>query len=311
MAKAQDTTSTQREKIETELKLTFEPEAASCLASHPALKPPCASAPRSERLVSTYFDTPSLELARRGLSLRIRAAGSRRVQTLKTTGKDGATMARGEWEWPLRDNKPDLALAAGNPIAGRLPPDIGPRLRPIVVTDVMRTTRTLNFHESTIEAALDSGSIVAGNRKQPVHELELELRNGAPGALYGLALSLHAVTPLSIEPDSKAARGYRLRERSGPTTRKATSIEFDSDIVAGDALRLIVGETLSHLLSNRSATLAGNTEGVHQARIAVRRLRTALRLFAPRLEPHAAAAFQSRLRRVGEIIGAGLGRLLP
>ena len=75
MAKAQDTTSTQREKIETELKLTFEPEAASCLASHPALKPPCASAPRSERLVSTYFDTPSLELARRGLSLRIRAAG--------------------------------------------------------------------------------------------------------------------------------------------------------------------------------------------------------------------------------------------
>ena len=266
MAKARGRT--RREQIETELKLTFPPEAAGRLADHPALKPPCASAPRSERLVSTYFDTPSRELARRGLSLRVRAAGPRRVQTLKASGPkaslDGAAMSRGEWEWPLRDDKPDLALAAGNPIASRLPPNVGTQLQPIVVTDVVRTTRTLDFHESTIEAALDSGSIVAGDRKQAVHELELELRRGAPGALYGLALSLHAVTPLSIEVDSKAARGYRLRERSAPTANKPTSIELDSEVAAGDGLRLIVGEILTHLLANKSAALAGDAEGVHQ-----------------------------------------------
>ena len=86
MAKARERASAQRQPIETELKLTFPPEAANRLADHPAFKPPGANAPRSERIVSTYFDTPSRELARRGLSLRVRAVGQRRVQTLKSSG---------------------------------------------------------------------------------------------------------------------------------------------------------------------------------------------------------------------------------
>ena len=307
MAKARERTSAQRQPIETELKLTFPPDAAHRLTDHPAFKPQGANAPRSERIVSTYFDTPSHELARRGLSLRVRAVGKRRVQTLKSSDANGgAAMSRGEWEWPMRDrdDKPDLALAAGTPAASRLPPDLGLQLQPIIVTDVLRTARTLDFEGSTIEAVLDSGSIVAGDQKQPVHELELELRDGAPSALYGLALSLHAAAPLSIEAESKAARGYRLMEESAPTAKKATSIELDSEVAAGDGLRLIVREILSHLLSNKSAALAGDVESVHQIRIAIRRLRSALRLFGPRLEPPAAAAFQRKLQRTGRIIGA-------
>jgi triphosphatase len=130
------------------------------------------------------------------------------------------------------------------------------------------------------------------------------LRNGAPGALYSLAVSLHAVTPLSIEAESKAARGYRLTERGQPTVKKPSSIELDGGASVRDALRTIVGEILSHLLSNKSAALAGDAEGIHQVRVAIRRLRSALRLFGPRLEYHAAAAFQSKLQRVGRIIGA-------
>ena len=303
MAKARGRTTAGREQIETELKLAFPPEAAGRLADHPALKPPCASAPRSERLVSTYFDTPSRELARRGLSLRVRAAGPRRVQTLKASGPKsslaGAAMSRGEWEWPLRDDKPDLALAAGNPIASRLPPNAG------TIAADRCDGRCENHAHARLSRKHDRGCAGfridrGGRSQQAVHELELESRRGAPGALYGLALSLHAVTPLSIEVDSKAARGYRLRERSAPTANKPTSIELDSEVAAGDGLRLIVGEILTHLLANKSAALAGDAEGVHQLRIAIRRLRTALRLFAPRLEPHAAAAFLGKLQRTVE-----------
>ena len=306
MAKAREGASAQRQPIETELKLTFPPEAANRLADHAVFKSRDANGPLSERIVSTYFDTPNCELARRGLSLRVRAVGSRRVQTLKSSASanGGAAMVRGEWEWPLRDDKPDLALVSCTPAARRLPPDLGAQLQPTVVTDVARTAQTLDFQGSTIEVSLDSGSIVAGDQRQPVHELELELRNGAPGALYGLALSLHAATPLSIEAESKAARGYRLRERSAPTAKKPASIELDGDVAARDGLRLIVGEILSHLLSNKSAALAGDAEGVHQIRVAIRRLRSALRLFAPLLEPHAAVAFQSKLQRMGQIIGS-------
>ena len=178
MAKAR--VRTQRQPIETELKLTFPPDAANRLADHPAFKRQGANAPRSERIVSTYFDTPSHELARRGLSLRIRAVGKLRVQTLKWSGANGgAAMSRGEWEWPVKDDKPDIALASSAPAVSRLPADLGKQLQPIVVTDVMRTAHTLDFQGSTIEAVLDSGSIVAGDQKQPVHELELELHHGA------------------------------------------------------------------------------------------------------------------------------------
>ena len=78
------------------------------------------------------------------------------------------------------------------------------------------------------------------------------MRNGAPGALYGLAVSLHAATPVSIEVESKAARGYRLRVRRPPAAKKTASIELDSGAAAGGALRLIIVEILSHLWSNKS-----------------------------------------------------------
>jgi triphosphatase len=171
VTKSQNKARAHRGGIETELKLSFPPEAAGRLTDHPALKPPCAGPPRSVHHVSTYFDTPSRELARRGLSLRIRADGPRRVQTLKASaaksGVAGAAMSRGEWEWPLRDGKPDLALAAGNPIAQRLSADVCTRLLPMVVTDITRTEYTLNFQRSTVEVSLDSGLIAAGDRKQP------------------------------------------------------------------------------------------------------------------------------------------------
>jgi CHAD domain-containing protein len=47
----------------------------------------------------------------------------------------------------------------------------------------------------------------------------------------------------------------------------------------------------------------GSAEGVHQLRIAVRRLRAALRLFRPLLEPHALAQLETALRRQGQIFG--------
>jgi inorganic triphosphatase YgiF len=106
----------------------------------------------------------------------VKSGGVAKAQETQSNAGGGAATSRGEWEWPVRDDKPNLAQAAGNPVVGRLPPDIGERLQPLVVTDVVRTARTLDFQGSMIEVALDSGSIVAGDQKQPIHELELELR---------------------------------------------------------------------------------------------------------------------------------------
>jgi triphosphatase len=107
--------------------------------------------------------------------------------------------------------EPALNLAADTPVANALQPKIDKELERVVVTDIIRTKRIVQLEGSTIEAALDTGSIDAGDAREPVHELELELREGAPAALYRLALAIHAATPLSIEVESKAATSLPMR----------------------------------------------------------------------------------------------------
>src|ERR1700712_2177318 len=65
----------------------------------------------------------------------------------------------------------------------------------------------------------------------------------------------------------------------------------------------IIDSGLDHLMDNRAAALAGNPEGVHQMRIAIRRLRTALVMFEPCLAPGAADRFQTELQRLGRVLG--------
>ncbi|MFL5253538.1 MAG: CHAD domain-containing protein [Rhodopila sp.] len=258
------------------------------------------STTRHER--TTYFDTSDEALARAGLSLRVRCADGRHIQTVKANRSNGAAADRDEFEWPLETDKPDLQLAARTPVAGHLPSEQA--LEPVVETDIRRIIHIVRLDGDTVvEAALDEGTIAAGKAARPVRELELELKQGTPAALFRWALELHATVPFTIESESKAARGYRLRHDERPAVRKATDIALDRKTRAADAFRQIVTAGLGHLLANQPAALCGDAEGVHQMRVAIRRLRTALALFAPHLEPYATARFQAELRRIGQVFG--------
>jgi triphosphatase len=72
-------------------------------------------------------------------------------------------------------------------------------LEPRFETDIHRTVRTLSLDGgSSVEVAIDEGRIVARDAEEPVHELELELKDGPIGPLYRLALELCAGLPLRI-----------------------------------------------------------------------------------------------------------------
>ena len=60
---------------ETELKLALSPSVAQSVFSVPALKRKGVAKPKSQRLVTTYYDTPEKDLARRG----VRCASGRRM----------------------------------------------------------------------------------------------------------------------------------------------------------------------------------------------------------------------------------------
>ncbi len=302
--------------METELKLLFPAEARALLDRHPALR----GEGGEQHLVSTYHDTPDGVLAAAGLTLRVRRSGERRVQTVKALGTgEGVLARRGEWEWPLPGDEPDLSLLAGTPAgellagtpagallagtpgAGERAPAV--RLRPVFTTDVHRSTRRLLLGDAEVEAALDEGSIRAGTATEPVRELELELKSGSAAALYRVALELHGAVPLQLGVESKSARGRRLRAGERAAAVPARAPRLRRGVGAAEGLRQVVAAGLGALLRNRDAAGRGDAEGVHQMRVAARRLRAALVLFAPHLEPHAAARFGGELRRLGRVLG--------
>src|SRR5271169_2349318 len=130
-----------------------------------------------------------------------------------------------------------------------------------------------------IEAAVDTGEIRAidTGRSEPISEIELELEHGDPAALFDLALRLLETAPLRIETRSKSERGYRLVAGEGaPPAVHAEPLCLDPRIVVEEAMRCIGRSCLTHMLRNEPAALAGQPEGIHQMRVALRRLRSLL-----------------------------------
>jgi inorganic triphosphatase YgiF len=258
------------------------------------------------RLVSTYYDTPDHALARRGSSLRVRRHGRRFIQTLKSAGApDAGALARGEWEDAVADDAPDPAAAQ---TGAQLSPDIARRLRPMFRTEVSRLTIPLNPAPATrIEAAIDRGRILNGERTAPapISEVELELKSGEPSALYDVALELLHVAPLRLERRSKAERGYRLTEpEAGPARAvHAAALDLDPQLTAAVVLQRAGRACLDHLLRNEEAARGGDAEAIHQMRVAVRRLRAILWAFAPLLPKAGRRRAASELRWFADTLG--------
>jgi triphosphatase len=297
--------------IETELKLAARtgdlPAVRRALeamaADATALSPP----PRAShaRLVSTYYDTPDHALARRGSSLRVRRQGRKFVQTVKSARAPAESgLSRGEWEDRVAGDRPDPRATQTGPF---LSPEIAGQLQPLFRTEVTRTTIPLAPEpETLIEAAIDRGHIRNGGETppEPISEVELELKSGAPTALYDVALKLLHVAPLRLERRSKAERGYRLATHDATTKAiHAEPIELQAGVSGAIVLRRIGRACIDHLLSNEDATLAGDVEGVHQMRVAVRRLRAVLSAFAPLLPDDQRRWASDELRWFADVLG--------
>ncbi len=291
---------------EIEIKLRLPPAARPALEGHPALRPPRAGPPEVREEETTYFDTPDGLLANAGSSLRVRRSPGRGlIQTLKLAPvAEGAAARRGEWEWPVGAEMPDLGLLAGTPCAASVTALDG-ALVAICRTEIRRTVWLIAGNDGTaIEAAIDQGRIRTSEHDLPVSELELELKGGAPAALYKLALELTDAVPLAIEPASKAERGAQLAGRQGPEAVKPEELALRRGQPASEAFGRIVGAAIGHLRVNLGAAARGDAEGVHQIRVALRRLRAAIALYKPVLAPEPAGRFNKELRRAGRIFGA-------
>lgn len=268
---------------EIELKLDLSSSAAAAIEAS-GLLPGEAGRLRQS---SIYFDTPDQALARAGVSLRIRKSDGKRVQTIKAAGASAAGLfARSECERAVRNDTP--VLDAKTP----LPPGLGEcadAIAPIFEVGIDRHSCIIAEGDATIEVVLDRGKVVAGDRQSPICEIELELKSGAPAALFAFARKLDAVAPVRLGVLTKAERGYRL---AGPaqTMIKAEPVLLVDGATPARAFAIVAQSCIRQFRLNETLLLAGGgAAALHQARVALRRLRSAFSIFRPVVgEPGAA-----------------------
>mgnify|MGYP003583565078 CR=1 FL=1 len=258
-------------------------------------------------LQARYFDTADGALSKNNAALRLRKEGRRWVQTAKALG-DGP-LHRLEHNVDLgvsRAGMPvqvDARRHAGTPVGQVLERLLGDN--PVVetfATDIWRTTRQARLGRSTVELALDSGRVIAPasngkpERAAVVRELEVELVSGSVADLVELAQRWSQRHGLWFSTVSKAERGERLREaqqqhgsaQGDARAVKATPARFagaqedkKSGLLVGAAelQRAVVAACLAQILPNATELAAGSEapELIHQLRVGIRRLRSALR----------------------------------
>lgn len=306
---------------EIELKLAVAPSDMDRLRGLSCLSATIAK-PSVKSLDSIYFDTDDRRLSAAGLSLRVRRTGNKLVQTLKSAPVAGAgALVRGEWEVEVAHPRPDLSLLPDNAALDAVEGLSNDDLVPVFETRIRRQVRKLSPQPGiVVEVALDQGEIVApGGLTLPVHEAELELIEGTDAAvLYDLARAIHAELPVRLEMETKSARGYALSSGSGPVSAKAPKLTLEPEATVEEALSAIVRHCLGHLMANDAVTRLGqDPEGVHQMRVALRRLRSALQIFRPFIPADQMDDLGPRVKALADALGPArewdvfLGELLP
>lgn len=310
--------------LETELKLTLQARDLPRLLAHPLLK---NHPPQRQRLLNTYFDTPALALMEQRIAVRERRAGRRTLLTVKTAGTSvGGLSRRGEWEAPTTPGAFDFASLVDDQALAASLSQLAWQLVPVFRTDFVRRSWLLQHAGAQVELALDQGSISTGHTpgspggslRQDLLELELELKSGPVDALLDLAHTLalgpggRAATGVWLLPSdrSKAERGLALFLGHRPQPVKAAPVFLTPDQHPVQAFRVAALNCLAHLQAHVAGFLEIGTgnglpdpEFIHQARVALRRLRTGLRLFGPALPVRFARHWRAQWKTIASQLG--------
>jgi triphosphatase len=287
---------------ETEIKLSLSPRTAGQLAKHAML---AGLASHRQLLINTYYDTPDKRLRHERIVVRHRQKGGQCLLTVKTApGLSGGLAQRSEWEVPGRRGEFDFSEVDNGSVRDLLEA-IRDELQPAFTTHFWRNTWLLEPRDGVrIELALDRGWIDARDRRETIREVELELLAGQVSDLFTAVSGLQASLLLHPEARSKSERAYRLLADAPFVPTKALPWAGEATMSTIAAFRLLALTCVNHLQSNEKGVCESDEpEFVHQARVAIRRLRSAIRLWQPLLPEPFVARFDPLWQELGNRLG--------
>ena len=288
---------------EVELKLEAEPDSLDRILAHPLLQAGSHDEPVIQDLRSTYFDTLNQDLRKAGISLRIRRNGNQMIQTVKAApATNGVALARSEWEHEVVGDKPEFTLVQDSALKPLM--ELQDAIQPVFSVTAKRTLRNVFYGSSTIEVAADRGQVEGSDGALPFGELELELKDGTPTDLFGLAQALSTQAPLRLSFKTKAERGFDTLSGEAPKRVKANPIILKRRMTSAQAFQAVGASCLQHLMANEAIVRAApEADAVHQMRVALRRLRAAITLFKTVVEDEARDQIKDELKWMANLLG--------
>ncbi len=289
---------------EFELKLEIPAAAASKVMRLPWLWQQASGEIQPRQMAAVYYDTPKYALHERGITLRVRSVGAKQVQTVKAIGDRGRHLLdRGEWEHEIAGNKPELRHAPGTPLKAFARKKLRRNLAPVFEVKVERSAYPVQSGNSAIEVAIDRGCVSTSTSSASFCEIELELKRGASSELARLARRLASEVPASLALKTKADRGFELRSGQSPCVYRAEPINLKPRSRIGSSLQLIGWSCLRQVALNVDAVKNGDTEGVHQMRIGLRRLRALMSILKELVDGPETDAVHSELDWLTDELG--------
>ncbi len=229
--------------------------------------------PRTEHLSAVYFDTADQRLARYGATLRRRTGGEDAGWHLKVpAGEDSRT----ELRLPLDDGQERVTNAPPDELAELTSAMTrGAPLRPVAQLKTHRRVWDLLGDGGRPLAEVTDDRVTAtrldgSSNVEEWRELEVELAD--PAADGVLASTEKVLRKAGIK---RAGHSSKL----GRLVPPPAAVEFDPKGTAGEALLAYVKAQYDVLVRQDLAIRGDQPDGVHQMRIAARRLRAALRVY--------------------------------
>lgn len=255
-------------------------------------------------ITAAYFDTARGTLWKRGWTLRVRSMGGWHRQTLRrsASGSQGRS-GRQSWETETGDRVPDFAALARTPVARLLKTRRG-RLAPVVERATTRTIWRALQAGAAVEVALDRGTLRTAGAAEPLCELEFALKSGPPAALFAVLRRVGLGAGLQPGLQTDEERGFALLAGTTHRAVKAEPVVLGVDMTTGAAAQVILRACLQQFCRNQLLLAGRASEPLHQARVGLRRLRSAIALFGPALRDAASGDIALRLRELSQELGA-------
>jgi CHAD domain-containing protein len=257
-----------------------------------------------QRLVTVYVDTPDLRIARWGSSLRYRQGeGQDKGWTVKLPSPtNGSQLVRTEVNFEGDDAR-KLPTAAADLLRAYVR---GQELAPVARLQTVRRGVEIDDDAGRRLAVVtdDEVSVMDGRRvASRFRELEVELDPEADDDLSEILidrLTQAGAGPIDNVP--KLVRALGPRAASPPDVEVA---ELDEHATVADVVRRELATSVVRLLRHDAGVRLGeDPEAVHQARVATRRVRSALRTFRDVIEPDWGRSLRDRLKGVADRLGA-------